>query len=171
MTKKRFTLFLSPLLALCIIGATGIGNAAAPAGTPADVAPYNTYLFSLLTNKKSLADGKNHYQQGFDQSFDAMLAASPLAKAAAPGVSLKKRLLSGPQPEPVLVQDKGTGRQYVYYEACQAHACDETSLALLYAPSSKRMVGRLRLDGKVAYPGDPTAAEKTLLDQTGSGRN
>lgn len=166
MIKKRFTSILSLLLALCI--ATGV--AAEPAGTPTDIAPYNTYLFSLLTNKKSLADSKNHYQQGFDQSFDAMLAASALAKAAAPGVSLKKRLLSGPQPEPVLVQDKGTGRQYVYYEACQAHACAETSLALLYAPATKTMLGRLRLDGKVDYLGNPTATEKALLDQTGSRR-
>lgn len=46
-----------------------------------------------------------------------------MPKASA--VPLKCRLLSGPQPDPVRVRDKDSGRQYIYYEACQAHACDD----------------------------------------------
>lgn len=134
-------------------------------GASAETAsPYNTQLFNLVLNQKSPADGKNHYQKQFDTAFDGLLAQSKLAKAASNGVPLKKRLLSGPQPEGVPLQEKGSGQHYLYYESCQAHACSDTSLAVLYAPASNAMLGRLHLDGKDEYLGNPTAAEKFLLD-------
>jgi|SRR5471030_132809 len=148
-------------LTACTAAESGSGDTAAD---QAAIASYNTQLFSLLMNKKSPVDGKNHYQKEFDLAFDTLLAKSALAKSTKLAVPLKKRLLSGPQPEPAVVQDKHSGRQYVYYEACQSHACDETNLALLYAPVSKTMLARLHLDGKDEYLGDPSPAEKTLLD-------
>ena len=137
-------------------------NAAEPASS-AQLAPYNMQLFSLTMNAKSPVDNKNHYVKEFDQAFDAMLAQSALAKTTKNKVPLKKRLMSGPQPDPAIVQDKASGRQYVYYEACQAHVCDETNLAVLYAPASKAMLGRLHMDGKDEFLGKPTAAEQALL--------
>lgn len=137
----------------------------ASAETAAQIAPYNTQLFSLLLNQKSPVDGKNHYQKAFDLSFDAMLAQSALARGAKAGVPLKKRLLSGPQPDAVVVPDASGTRQYVRYEACQAHACEETKLVVLYAPASQAMFGRLHLDGKDEYLGHPSAAETALLDR------
>lgn len=136
---------------------------AADAGPAAQLAPYNTQLFSLVMNAKSPVDNKNHYQKQFDQAFDALMAQSALVKASKNKVAIKKRLMSGPQPDPAIVQDKASGRQYLYYEACQAHVCDETSLALLYAPDAKAMLGRLHMDGKDEYLGNPNAAEKALL--------
>lgn len=150
-------------VALCVsLLALNACNAAEPASS-AQLAPYNTQLFSLVMNSASPVDNKNHYIKQFDQALDALLAQSALARASKNKVPLKKRLMSGPQPDPAIVQDQGTGRQYVYYQACQAHVCDETSLALLYAPASKAMLGRLHLDGRDEYLGNPTAAEKVLL--------
>jgi hypothetical protein len=172
MTETSTPLAWLRTLVLCFfIVIAGCSDAAEPANVPppastADTTRYNTYLFNLLMNKKSLEDGKNHYQKAFDDSFSAMLGSSLLAKATPSRVSLRKRLLSGPQPEAALVQDKGNGRQYIYYEACQAHACDETNLSVLYAPSSRAMLGRLYLNGQVEYLGNPTPAEKKLLDQS-----
>lgn len=138
--------------------------AAAPQiATAAQLAPYKTQLFGLLINKPSPADGKNHYQKQFDQGFDALLGQSRLAKASSVAVPLKKRLMSGPQPDAAVVTDKSGARQYLYYEACQAHACDDTNLALLYAPASKSMRVRLHIDGKDEYLGNPDATEKALL--------
>ena len=170
MTEKRRDVV--PLLALVagvFIAVISICSAADSAavnapGVSSAVAPYQTQLFNLVMNKKSLVDGKNHYQKSFDQRFDAMLASSALAKQQPATVSLKKRLLSGPQPDAVLVRDKTSGREYVVYQACQAHACDETSLAVLYAPVSQAMSGRLTMHGKVEYLGNPGNAEKSLLD-------
>lgn len=132
---------------------------------PLDEARYKTYLFNLLIDQKSLIDGKNHYDPDFARRFDALLVNSVLAKTAAPGVALKKRLLSGPAPEPVVLQDASSLRRYVGYAACQAHACSDTHLRLLYAPASKAMVGRLALAGKVEFLGKPSPAERALLEQ------
>lgn len=148
------------LLALCCVIAEVV---AAP---PAEIAPYNTQLFSLLMNKKSPVDGKNHYRQEFQRAFDAMLSQSTLPEAAKSPVPLKKRLLSGPQPDAAVLQDSLSGIQYVYYEACQAHDCDQTNLAVLYSPQSQAMFGRLHLGGKDEYLGNPSPTEKRLLDQS-----
>jgi hypothetical protein len=172
MTNKNLTIAaLRAILLSMSIGLGGCSDAAeavspATLAVPEDISPYNTYLFNLLTNKKSLVDGKNHYRRTFDQSFDAMLATSNLAKSSPSAVPLKKRLLSGPQPEPVLVRQKNNRLQYVIYEACQAHACDITKLTVLYSPDLKKMLGRLHLDGKIEYLGNPTPAEKAMLDQS-----
>lgn len=131
----------------------------------AAVAPYHTQLFNLLINKKSLVDGKNHYRKDFDKAFDALLAQSRLAKADDVPVPLKKRLLSGPAGEPETVSEPGSGRQFLFYKACQAHACDETNLGLLYEVATGNMVGVLRLDGKTEYLGNPAQPEKALLDK------
>jgi hypothetical protein len=138
-------------------------SAKAGIATEAQLVPYNTQLFGLLINKSSPVDGKNHYQKKFDQGFDALLAQSQLAKASNVAAPLKKRLLSGPQPDAAVVTDKASGRTYLYYEACQAHACDDTNLALLYAPATNSMRARLHIDGKDEYLGNPDAAEKALL--------
>jgi len=139
-------------------------SAAAQSTDAESSSPYNTQLFNLLLDQKSPVDGKNHYQKQFDTAFNTMLAQSALAKSGNPGVSLRKRLLSGPQAEAIVLRNKVSGQHYVYYEACQAHMCDETRLAVLYAPASNAMLGRLHLDGKDEYLGNPGASEKRLLD-------
>lgn len=125
---------------------------------------YDTQLFNLLLDQKSPVDGKNHYQAKFDKAFNAMLAQSASAMRGNPGVSLRKRLLSGPQPDPIVLRNKTSGQHYVYYEACQANMCDATRLAVLYAPASNTMLGKLHLDGKDEYLGNPDASEKKMLD-------
>ena len=170
MNEKRrnvapvLTLAVSVFIAVSSICSAADSAAVNAPGVSSAVAPYQTQLFNLVMNKRSLVDGKNHYQKSFDQRFDAMLASSTLAKQQPSTVSLKKRLLSGPQPDAVLVRDKRSGHEYVVYQACQAHACDATSLAVLYAPDSQAMSGRLNMHGKVEYLGNPGNAEKNLLD-------
>lgn len=150
------------LAALLIAGAAGLAPMTAGA---APVEPYRTQLFNLLDKAPSVVDGKRHYQADFAKQFDALLASSSLARADKTGVPLKKRLLSGPAPEPALLTDPATGRQWLVYDACQAHRCDEISLRLLYDPASRRMVGKLNLDKQSEFLGTPSAAEQRLLGQ------
>lgn len=163
MIKVRVAAALAAALVLNACDAAEPAPARLGIAPAAQLAAYNTQLFALLINKPSPVDGKNHYQKQFDQGFDALLAQSQLAKTSKVAVPLKKRLMSGPQPDPTIVTDKATGRQYLYYEACQAHACDDTSLSLLYSPTSNSLRARLHLDGKDEYLGNPDAAEKALL--------
>jgi len=152
------------LAALLVAGALGIACLDAGAGaTPAEA--YRTQLFNLLDKDASVIDGKRHYQAGFAKQFDALLASSSLARADKTRVPLKKRLLSGPAPEPALRTDPATGRQWLVYSACQAHRCDEISLRLLYDPASRRMVGQLKLDQQSEFLGAPSAGEQRLLGQ------
>ena len=154
----------------CILG-TGSATAeplpAAPSSAAA-MAPYETQLFNLLTNEKSILDKKNYYQPAFAAQFDALLASSALVKADKTGVPLKKRLLSGPASEASVVTNLPGGRQFLYYDACQAHRCADTSLGLLFDPVSRRMVGKLNLDKQSDYLGMPSESEKRLLQRAES---
>ncbi len=151
---------LATLLLACAMG-LACGSAAADA--PRTPQPYRTQLFNLLAKEKNVLDGKSHYQAGFARQFDALLASSKLAKADKSSVPLKKRLLSGPAPEPSVLKDPATGTQWLAYDACQAHRCDEIALRLLFDPASGRMVGKLTLDGQSELLGAPSAAEQGLL--------
>lgn len=55
-----------------------------------------------------------------------------------------KKIMSGPESKGkyIVTQDKS---QYVYFEACQAHQCNTTTMGLLYDVQLKRAVGLLRL--------------------------
>jgi len=152
----------------CILGATCAASAAAEPSNAAALAPYQTQLFNLLTNGKSILDKKNYHQPAFSARFDALLASSSLAKADKTGVSLKKRLLSGPAAEGAVLTGLPGGRQFLYYDACQAHRCDDTSLGLLFDPASGRMVGKLNLDKQSEYLGAPSESEKRLLQRAES---
>ena len=157
----------------CILGvacATAVTAELRPAAplSAAAVAPYETQLFNLLMNQRSILDKKNYYQPAFAAQFDALLASSALAKADKTKVSLKKRLLSGPASAGSVVTDLPSGRQFLYYDACQAHRCDDTSLGLLFDPVSRRMIGKLNLDKQSEYLGAPSDSEKHLLQRAES---
>jgi len=155
------------LAALLIMGAMGIACMNAGAGTTS-AEPYRTQLFNLLD--RDAIDGKHYYQPGFAKQFDALLASSSLARADKTRVPLKKRLLSGPAPEAALLADPATGRQWLVYDACQAHRCDEISLRLLYDPAARRMVGKLNLDKQSEFLGVPSTDEQRLLRSASWGR-
>lgn len=164
---------LASLLIAAVTGTACMSSMAdAPSkGQPVAIAstaatgPYQTQLFNLLSKDASVVDGKRYYQSGFAKQFDALLASSSLAKADKTQVPLKKRLLSGPAPEPVLRADPITGTQWLVYDACQAHRCDEVSLRLLYDPASHKMVGKLNLNKHSEFLGAPSVGEQRLLDQ------
>ncbi len=155
------------MLALAL--AAGQAWAATERPLAAAHAAYDTQLFNLLLPGKSLVDGKVHYDAALSRKVDALLAASTYAREGKPRTAqafLKKRLLSGPAPKPrsvALAQDKGSEQAWLYYKACQAHACDVTNLGLLYQPDSARAVALLRIDGKTEHLGQPSTAEKALL--------
>lgn len=109
---------MAPLL---IAGAVSVFCMSATADAPharhpdvvsgaAALKPYRTQLFNLVVDDADVLDGKNYYQAGFAKQFDALLASSSLAKADKTRVPLKKRLLSGPAPQPALLADPATGR-------------------------------------------------------------
>lgn len=163
---------LASLVVVCAVGAacmSAIADAprtARPGASAALIAPYRTEIFNLLRKDPNIVDGKVYYQTGFAKQFDALLAASSLVKADKTRVPMKKRLLSGPTEEPLLLPDPATGTQWLLYDACQAHRCDEVSLRLLYDPATRRMVGKLNLEKQTEFLGAPTAGEQRLLEQT-----
>lgn len=166
------------LASLLIAGAASVVCTSATAGAPhahrpdamggaAAVKPYGTQLFNLVVDSADVVDGKNYHQAGFAKRFVALLASSSLAKSGKTRVPLKKRLLSGPATQPALLADPATGRQWLVYDTCQAHRCDEISLRLLYGPASRRIGGKLNLDKQFEFLSTPSAAEQHLLGQVG----
>lgn len=160
-------------LVLCLSLALNFAQADAPA-TPiyreskpteacATCTAFDTELFNLLINRNSIIDGKNHFNKSFSNSFDLLLSGSKLSTPKENSASLRKRLLSGPAPKPIYISDVVTGKQYIYYEACQAHACDETNLALLYEPLSKAMRARLFANNQYEFLGNVSQQEMQLL--------
>jgi hypothetical protein len=165
--KNRFAslLIVSALGVACVTAIADAPRAGQPAASAAQLEPYRTQLFNLLSKDNNVVDGKNYYQGAFARQFDALLASSSLAKADKIRVPLKKRLLSGPAPDPTLRVDHATGNQWIVYDACQAHRCDEISLRLLYDPAARRMIGKLNLDAQSEFLGAPSTAEQRLLGQ------
>jgi hypothetical protein len=129
----------------------------------ADLAAYNTELFNLLSDHKNMIDGKNYYEKRFAASFDALLLKSHSTQSKQAAAQLKKRLLSGPAAKPRAFKDIITQKVYLYFDACQAHACDEVYLGLLYETQSKLMVARLASGGKEEFLGGASDPEKNLL--------
>ena len=129
----------------------------------ADVVAYDAELFNLLSNEKNIIDNKNYYLKDFAILFDTLLRQSQAAQTQKDAVFLKKRLLSGPASKPRAIKDGATNRMYIYYSACQAHACDTTKLGLLYEVGVRQMVAKLTVQGKAEFLGEVTPAEKDLL--------
>jgi hypothetical protein len=127
------------------------------------LAPYNVELFNLLLNRKNVVTGVNGFNKEFAASFDKLLREALPNGSAQDHAFLKKRLLSGPEGTPRSLTVNG--KQYLAYDACQAHACDQTRLTLLYAVQSKAMFAALRIDGVPQILGHPAPAEQALLKQ------
>jgi hypothetical protein len=167
---------LASLVVVCAVGVACLSaiadapHAERPTGSAstASIEAYRTPIFNLLSKNANVVDGKNYYRGDFAKQFDALLASSSLAKTDKTRVPLKKRLLSGPAPEPALQADLATGTQWIVYDACQAHRCDEISLRLLYDPASHRMVGKLNLDKQSEFLGTPSVSEQRLLERAQS---
>jgi hypothetical protein len=127
------------------------------------VAPYNVELFNLLLNRKNVVTGVNGFNKEFATSFDKLLREALPKGSAQDHAFLKKRLLSGPEATPRSLMVNG--KQYLAYDACQAHACDQTRLTLLYAVQSRAMFAALNIDGVRQVLGNPAPAEQALLKQ------
>jgi hypothetical protein len=126
-------------------------------------APLATYFFTLV--------GGNTVDDCGRKDPEVLAAFDALMKEAAPTESvdrevppLRERLLSGPSApgRPLHVQDQ----TWWYYSACQAHQCSTTALDMLYAPAQSKMVGRLVTDCKVRWLGDPSEAQRALIETT-----
>ena len=130
----------------------------------ADVAAYDTELFNLLSNEKNIIDNKNYYLKDFATLFDTLLRQAQAAQTKHAAALLKKRLLSGPASKSRAIKDSATKKMYIYYDACQAHACDETKLGLLYEAGAKQMLAKLTVRGKAEFLGELTPPEKGLLN-------
>lgn len=156
--------------ALCLLGLpyhvwadTGAQNDFVEIKLGSNLAIYDTELFNLLSDRKNIIDGKNYYEKVFAESFDALLLKSQTAQSKKAAFQLKKRLLSGPAARPRAFKDNAAQKIYLYYDACQAHACDETYLGLLYETQSKLMSARLVIGGKEELLGGAPDPEKHLL--------
>lgn len=118
---------------------------------PHELARYEAPLFDLVRS-----DGK---------TFDAQLARqlrALLASQLRTDTRYIERLTSGPAPDAAYYV---TGRRgYVYFTACQAHACDDTSLDVLFDATDYRLVGKLQEKGAVRWLGRPDQREMVLID-------
>jgi hypothetical protein len=128
-----------------------------------EISAYNTELFNLLLNRNNVIDGKNRFNKKFSYLFDALLVEGHAVSDSKSLNFLKKRLLSGPEPKPLYFS--ASRKKYIYYEACQAHACDETRLFLLYDVELRSMRAKLVVDGVARFLGGPSQQEITLLEQ------
>lgn len=129
----------------------------------ANVVAYDTELFNLLSNEKNIIDNKNYYLKDFAMLFDTLLRQAQAAQTQKDAIFLKKRLLSGPASKPRAIKDGATNKMYIYYDACQARACDTTKLGLLYEVGVRQMMAKLTVQGKGEFLGEVTPAEKDLL--------
>lgn len=130
----------------------------------ANYATCNSELFNLLSNRKNIIDGKNYYKKSFVVKFDELLLKSQSAKSKDEMSQLKRRLLSGPAAKPRAFKDEATQKMYIYYDACQAHACDKTNLGLLYEAESEQMIAKLTIGGQNEFLGVVSDPEKNLLN-------
>lgn len=123
--------------------------------------PLATYFFTLVG--RNSVDNCGRTDPKVLAAFDALMAGT--AKAESPDTEippLRDRLLSGPSGPGQPVEVDGT--TWWYYSACQAHQCNTNQLVMLYEPTQSKMVGRLLTQCKLWWLGEPTAAQRALLD-------
>jgi hypothetical protein len=97
-------------------------------------------------------------------AFNALMQNTAAAEASNKEIpSLRERLLSGPSGPGEL--ETLQGEPWWFYTACQAHDCPGTALAMLYSPGQSKMVGRLTARCRVWWLGEPTAAQRELIEQ------
>ncbi|KRG65569.1 hypothetical protein ABB26_03195 [Stenotrophomonas humi] len=123
--------------------------------------PLATHFFTLVGGNS--VDNCGRADPKALAAFDALMAGT--SKAESPDTEvppLRDRLLSGPSApgQPMEVD----GKTWWYYSACQAHQCNTNQLVMLYEPTQSKMVGRLLTQCKVWWLGEPTAAQRALLD-------
>lgn len=126
---------------------------------PKEVTPasseYKTEIFNLVDpvgNQYGTATGR-----AVSAAFDHFLNLSGLDVKM-----LRKRLLSGPATEGSLWK-VGESREWLY-QVCQANQCNVTNVALLYDEQSHRTAGRLLYRCKPQWLGNPSDAEKALIE-------
>ncbi|KVK75239.1 hypothetical protein WT01_02650 [Burkholderia cepacia] len=123
--------------------------------TPAS-SGYKTEIFNLVDpdgNQSGTAIGRT-----VSSAFDNFLNL-----AGQDSKTLRKRLLSGPATEGGLWKI-GESREWLYH-LCQAHQCNVTNVALLYDEQSHRMAGRLLYRCESKWLGNPSAAERALIER------
>lgn len=127
---------------------------------------YDTQLFNLMVEGEHVVDGKVQFDPALAKGVETLLAQSNYVRSSrkkGAAEMLKKRLLSGPAPQPRAVALRAGGKEYVAYWACQAHACDETNLILLYQPDAKTAFAQLNVEQRGEYLGNPGAEEMALM--------
>lgn len=171
---KQRLIMKSPLVArafmlLFLVSTTVFVYSAVPvvaytkSNVTSSLSSFNTELFNLLRNQTNPVDRKIHFNKEFSSSFDRLLLDAKGITDEKKRASLRNRLLSGPAPKPDFIS--ANRKQYFYYEACQAHACDTTRLGLLYDVQNKSMCAELKVDGATEYLGNPSPAEVVLFEQ------
>ncbi|WP_157379310.1 hypothetical protein [Burkholderia ubonensis] len=135
-------------------------NAQSQAPAPNNVTPassgYKTEIFNLADpagNQYGTATGR-----AVSAAFDHFLDLSGLDVKM-----LRKRLLSGPATEGSLWK-VGESREWLY-QTCQEHQCNVTNVALLYDEQSHRTAGRLLYRCTPQWLGNPSDAEKALIER------
>lgn len=143
---------------LCSMALSCKAQSQAPA--PNNVTPatsgYKTEIFNFVDpagNQYGTATGR-----AVSVAFDHFLNLSGLDMKM-----LRKRLLSGPATEGSLWK-VGESREWLY-QTCQEHQCNVTNVALLYDEQSHRTAGRLLYRCTPQWLGNPSDAEKALIER------
>lgn len=129
-----------------------------PLPFPTALKRYETQIFNLFD--KSSVDSRTrepYYDGDFVKQFKAAL--KPYLKL---DPKLEKKLFSGPAPDGAYIEIDGT--RYIFYAICQAHACNTTSLAVLYQPDIKRLAGRLQYKCDQYPLNSPQPAEASAIE-------
>lgn len=168
MTKIRSLINAGLSAIVCLALLSSPASSAEPAAKDYAVVPvdahaekYNAELFNVV--EKNGVMGDKNFDKDFAARFDRLLQESPVARNRSELKFLKKRLLSGPAPTPLYLA--AFGKRYLYYKACQAHACNETHLSLLFDVGTKAMSGKLVVSGAPEILGKPSPQELELLEQ------
>ncbi|WP_052007239.1 hypothetical protein [Burkholderia paludis] len=136
------------------------GQARSEAPVPQDITPassrYKTEIFNFVD-----PDG-DQYGTAIGRTVSAAFD-DFLRQAGQGSPALRARLLSGPATEGALWK-VGASREWLYH-ACQAHQCGVTNVALFYDEESHRTAGRLVNRCVPVWIGNPSGAERALIEQ------
>jgi len=130
-----------------------------PLTFPDSLTRFDTEFFRLVNPESSIdpQTKKNYYDPALAKQFDAVIKQfSTLDK------KLKQKLLSGPAAKGKYIT-VGTST-YIFYSACQAHACNTTDFVVLYQPEKQRLIGRLQYKCNVYPANNPTPQETSAIN-------
>lgn len=159
---NKLIIYFFALSALCFLNSCHADSKDSLSASPSSLkeAPFPSDLQYLNKPLYDLIDSGNFPDTIITQEVKRLLKATQ-----AKDKLILKKLMSGPEPKGkyIVTPDKN---KYVYFEACQVHECNTTTMALLYDVQHKKAVGLLRLVCEETWLGmEGNDSRKSLLKE------